>query len=345
MDSFYASVELKDRPELKGKPIAVGGPPDRRGVVATANYEARDFGVRSAMATSTAIRLCPELVVIYPDFSKYKKESRKVRDILSRYATKIEPLSLDEAYLDVTEESVRFGSATKIAEHIRQDIFSELALTASAGVAPNKFLAKIAGEINKPNGLKVIRPEEIESFMKTLPVAKIWGVGKVTSAKMKGQGILTCGDLQKYSIAELTARFGHWGAQLYDYARGIDDREVLEDRERQTLSVEETYSQDLHSEDDCLAKFPEIFEYWNERMMRSGLSERIRGINIKIKYADFTGTTHDRVFHGYPSLSDFTSLFHEAYFKRPDAIRLLGIGVRLEVTKKQPREVAQLKLF
>ncbi|RYZ65306.1 MAG: DNA polymerase IV, partial [Proteobacteria bacterium] len=240
MDAFYASVELRDRPEFIGKPISVGGSPDGRGVVATANYEARKFGVKSAMPMATAIRLCPHLVCIRPDFAKYKRESRKVREIFERFTSKIEPLSLDEAYLDVTGLDLFDGSATRIANEIRRLIKEETGLTASAGVAPNKFLAKIASDINKPDGIKVIRPHEIDDFMRTLPIEKIWGVGKVTAKKMHSLGFFTCGDLQRKSIAELTAFFGSWGAKLYDYSRGIDNRSVKESRERKSLSVEET---------------------------------------------------------------------------------------------------------
>lgn len=346
MDAFYASVELRDRPDLRGKPIAVGGSPDGRGVVATASYEARKFGIRSAMASATAIRLCPGLIFIRPDFSKYKAASKKVREIFERFSNLIQPLSLDEAYLDVTGSELFGGSATRIAEEIRRLIREETGLTASAGVAPNKFLAKIASDINKPNGLKVIRPNEIDAFMKTLPIEKIWGVGKVTAKKMKSLGINTCGDLQTYSIAQLTSMFGSWGTTLYDYSRGIDTRPVHEDRERKSLSVEETYRDDLESLEECLEKLPELYEDWNERMVRSGAAPRIRGIQVKFKFNDFQSMTREHVFNGYPTLKDFRVLLEEAYGVRSDPIRLLGIGVKLETAAAPDRTPAgQLKLF
>ncbi len=251
MDCFYAAVEVKYQPRLKGKPVAVGGSPDGRGgVLTTANYEARQFGVKSAMTSNQALRLCPELILVPPDFSKYKAESAKVRMILERYTDLIEPLSLDEAYLDVTGPRLNDGSfqtvsATRIAQQIRNEIKTELQLTASAGVAPNKFLAKIASDLNKPDGIAVIRPEEVERFVETLPVEKIWGVGKVTAEKLKRKGLSTCGDLQKLSLKRLVDEFGSWGAQLYDYSRGIDHRVVKAERERKSLTVEETYNHDL----------------------------------------------------------------------------------------------------
>lgn len=345
MDAFYASVELRDRPDLRGKPIAVGGSPDGRGVVATASYEARKFGVRSAMASATAIRLCPQLIFIRPDFSKYKAASRKVREIFERFTTHIQPLSLDEAYLDVTGSEMFGGSATRIAEEIRRLIRVETGLTASAGVAPNKFLAKIASDMNKPDGLKVIRPGDIEAFMPSLPIEKIWGVGKVTARKMKSLGIHTCGDLQKFSVADLTRMFGSWGPELYDFSRGIDSRPVRESRERKSLSVEETYGRDLQSIEECLSKLPELFEDWNERMVRSGDASRIRGIVVKFKFDDFKNMTRERVFTGYPTINDFRSLIEEAYNVRPDPIRLIGIGVRLESHDEDRSPAAQLKLF
>ncbi len=346
MDAFYASVEIRDRPELRGKPIAVGGSPDSRGVVAAASYEARKFGVRSAMPSATAIRLCPQLVFIRPDFSKYKATSKKVREIFERFTTHIEPLSLDEAYLDVTGSELFGGSATRIAEEIRRLIRVETRLTASAGVAPNKFLAKIASDINKPDGLKVVRPAEIDTFMFELPIEKIWGVGKVTAAKMKSFGIHTCGDLQKYSISELTGLFGSWGPELFDFARGIDNRLVRESRERKSLSVEETYSRDLATLEECLAKIPELYEDWNERMIRSGDSARIRGIVVKFKFDDFKNMTRERVFTSYPAEKDFRELLAEAYAVRPDPVRLIGLGTRLESAAEDDRApAAQLKLF
>jgi DNA polymerase-4 len=346
MDAFYASVELRDRPDLREKPVAVGGSPEGRGVITTANYVARKFGVRSAMPTSTALRLCPHLILIRPDFSKYKRDSKKVRAILERFSNDVEPLSLDEAYLDVTGSEHFGGSATKIAEEIRRLVKEEVGITCSAGVAPNKFLAKIASDINKPDGLKVIRPGEIEAFMKTLPVEKIWGVGKVTAGKLKEKGFHTCGDLQKKTLGELTAMFGSWGASLYDYARGVDERPVKYDRSRKSLSVEETYFKDLQTLDEMLEKLPELYEDWNERMRRADLAEKIRGISVKLKFHDFTTMTRERAHDGqYPKLADFRALLEEAHDQRPEAVRLIGIGARLEAATSIRSPAGQLKLF
>jgi DNA polymerase-4 len=349
MDCFYAAVEMRDRPELRDKAIAVGGHAEGRGVIATSNYEARKFGVRSAMATARALRLCPHLIIVRPDFSKYKKESLKIRDICLRYTALLEPLSLDEAYLDVTDTRDFDGSATRIAEKIRACIFEETGLTASAGVAPNKFLAKIASDLNKPNGTKVIRPQEIEAFMLKLPIEKIWGVGKVTAAKMHALGIHTCADLQKFSVVELTLRFGSWGPELYGYARGIDRRRVKTGRRRKSLSVEETYPEDIATLKECLAKIPELYDDWNERMVRSGLSEQIRSISVKLKFHDFQSATHESAQTSYPTIAEFRALLIEAFERRSEPVRLIGIGVRLEgeeeeVEDQENQSQLQLKL-
>jgi DNA polymerase-4 len=344
MDSFYAAVERKYRPELRGKPIAVGGPPESRGVIATASYEARAFGVRSAMSSARAFKLCPELILIAPDFAKYKKESRAVRAILERFADKIEPLSLDEAYLDVTGSAHFGGSATLIAEEIRRVIREELGLTASAGVAPNKFLAKIASDVNKPDGIKVIRPGEIESFVKTLPIEKIWGVGKVTAKKMHSRGIHACADLARFSVTELTQMYGSWGVALYDFARGIDRRPVETDWERKSLSVEETYPQDIASLDEILACVDSLYEDWNERMVRSGESDRIRTIFVKLKYHDFKSSTHEEQADGFPQPIEFKRLLTELYAKRGEPVRLIGLGVRFESSGEKEHKTPQLKL-
>lgn len=345
MDCFYAAVERLDRPDLIDKPIAVGGSPEGRGVIATSSYEARVFGVRSAMASATAMRLCPQLILIRPNFSKYKAVSRKVREILERFTAHIEPLSLDEAYLDVSGSIHFAGSATRIAQEIRRLIKTELGLTASAGVAPNKFLAKIASDINKPDGLKVIRPEEVADFIVSLPIEKIWGVGKVTARKMHRLGLKTCGDLQRLTRPELARHFGSWSADLYDFARGIDHRPVREDRERKSLSVEETYGQDLGTLDACLKKLPELYDDWNERMVRANVADRIRGAFVKLKYYDFQNTTHETLVQNYPKIGDFESLLRAIWDRRSEPVRLIGLGVRLQSMKKDDKETPQLRLF
>lgn len=336
MDCFYAAVEIKFRPHLKGKPVAVGGSPEGRGVLTTANYEARQFGLRSAMSSSQAVKLCPELILIRPDFSKYKAESQKVRRILERYSSKIEPLSLDEAYLDVTGSEIEGGSATRIAERIRREIREETGLTASAGVAPNKFLAKIASDLKKPDGLAVIRPEQIEAFMKTLPIQKIWGVGKVTAEKMNRLGIKTCGDLQTYSVAKLVELFGSWGPTLYDYARGLDRREVASDRERKSLSVEETYHGDLKSLGEARAALVPLYEDFRERMEKyrargdEEASQLAKSVVVKVKFNNFRQKGRERKWDlaELPSLRVFEELLEEALAGETLGVRLLGVGVR-----------------
>lgn len=337
MDCFYAAVEIKFQPHLKGKPVAVGGSPDGRGgVLTTANYEARHFGIRSAMPSAKAMKLCPDLILIPPDFSKYKAESRRVREILERYSSKIEPLSLDEAYLDVTDSPFEEGSATRIAERIRREIKAETGLTASAGVAPNKFLAKIASDLNKPDGVSVIRPEKIEAFMRTLPIEKIWGVGKVTGEKMHRLGIRTCGDLQAYSVSKLVEMFGSWGPQLYDFARGIDTRPVSNDGERKSLTVEETYGHDLVTRADSLNALAPLYADFVERMIQyrgRGDEEKnqiARSIVVKLKFENFRQKGREKKWDSLetPPLDAFRTLLEEALDGETLGVRLIGLGVR-----------------
>ena len=346
MDSFYASVEMRDRPELRGKPVAVGGSPEGRGVVAAASYEARKFGVRSAMASAKAQRLCPQLIMVRPDFSKYKAESRRVRAIFERFVdpAKIEPLSLDEAYLDLTGSPARGNSASLIATDIRDAIRLETGLTASAGIAPNKFLAKVASEWNKPDGQKTITPADAAAFVQALPIEKIWGVGRVTAGKMRAMGLRTCGDLQKLSLSDLAERFGSWSVDLYAYARGQDDRPVRSDRTRRSLSVENTFSQDLLTLPACLAELDSLYQDWDERIQRARISpswQEIRGIVIKLKFNDFRSMTRERACNHYPTLQDFRELLIKAYAVRSDPVRLIGLGVRLERNAKKEDAVQE----
>jgi DNA polymerase-4 len=331
MDCFYAAVEVKYRPELRGKPIGIGGPPNSRSVLCTASYEARKFGVRSAMPSSQAVRLCPELILLPPNFPLYKKESQAVREILARFTSLIQPLSLDEAYLDVTASEAFSGSATLIAQEIRRRIQEELGLTASAGVAPNKFLAKVASDWNKPNGQFVIRPEEVEGFVRQLEVEKIFGVGKVTARRMHEHGLFNCGDLQKTPLMQLRHWFGHRrAAELKELAHGIDLRPVEPSRERKSLTVEETFAQDLRTLDECLARLPALFADWEARMKRIDEVERISGLVIKVKFHDFTATTHERAYRGWPQIDEYRELLRRAWARKALPVRLLGLGVRLE---------------
>ncbi|MBX3040558.1 MAG: DNA polymerase IV [Bdellovibrionaceae bacterium] len=344
MDCFYAAVEAKHRPELKGKPLGIGGPPNSRSVLCTASYEARKFKVRSAMPSSQAVRLCPELILIPPNFELYKKESRAIHEIFRRFTDVIEPLSLDEAFLDVTDSDQMSGSATLIAREIRRLIQEELELPASAGIAPNKFLAKVASDWKKPNGQFTIRPEQIEGFMKELAVERIYGVGKVTAAKMHENGIYTCADLQKKALPDLRHLFGSRAAELLDLAHGIDTRPVRTHRERKSLTVEETYSKDLQTLPECLSHLPELFQDWERRMLKSNLGEKIRGLVVKIKYHDFKGSTHECVFYGWPGVGHFEALLKTAWERRQDPVRLLGLGVRLASSDADP-EGPQMDLF
>ncbi|UXR65422.1 DNA polymerase IV [Bdellovibrio bacteriovorus] len=345
MDCFYAAVEVKHRPELKGKPLGIGGPPNSRSVLCTASYEARKFGVRSAMPSSQAVRLCPQLILIPPHFDLYKAESRKVREILERFTNKIEPLSLDEAYLDVTDCPLFGGSATLIAQEIRRLIYTELKLTASAGVAPNKFLAKIASDWKKPNGQFVIRPQDVEVFVKDLPVGKIFGVGKVTGQKMNDLGLYTCGDIQKYSVSELSQWFGSRATELYDFARGIDNRDVITEWERKSLTVEETFNKDLPTLEECAKALPALYEDFVLRMDRGQYHDRIKGLVVKLKFFDFKQTTHEEVIHDLPTLQDFERLLEKAWNRRAVPVRLVGLGVRLGSQKKSTtdEDSSQLK--
>lgn len=334
MDCFYAAVEVKKNPALKGKALGIGGPPDSRSVLCTASYEARKFKVRSAMPSSQAVRLCPHLILIPPDFESYKKESLAVREIFRRFTDKIEPLSLDEAYLDVTDSPHFQGSATLIAREIRALIEKELRLTASAGVAPNKFLAKVASDWNKPNGQFVIEPRHVEAFVKTLGVEKIHGVGKVTAKRMHELGLHTCADIQAQSLPQLKEWFGSRGEYLAQVARGFDERPVESHWERKSLTVEETFSTDITTVEGCLQALPSLYRDWEIRMNRGKYRDRIRGYVVKLKFFDFKGTTHEISARAWPSPKDFENLVRKAWERRNVPVRLLGLGVRLEGDEK-----------
>jgi len=344
MDCFYAAVEVKYRPELKGKPLGVGGPPNSRSVLTTASYEARKFGVRSAMPSSQAVRLCPQLILVPPNFSLYKKESQAVREIMQAYTDKIEPLSLDEAYLDVTNSPHCDGIATKIAKDIRRRIFEELGLTASAGIAPNKFLAKIASDWKKPNGQFTIRPEDIETFMPSLKIEKIHGVGRVTAKKMHEMGLYTCGDIQKKPLAELRRAFGSRAQDLLDLAHGKDNREVDTSTERKSLTVEETFNKDLPQLKQWMDEVPALFRDWEERMRRYKGESQIRGAVVKVRFHDFQAMTRERACKELPTMEDFKSLVQKIWEARPEPIRLLGLGVRMSADKTSTDDV-QLPLW
>ena len=336
-DCFYASIEMRDNPELVGKPIAVGGLPTRRGVVATCNYEARKFGIHSAMAAATARKLCPELIIIRPDMDKYRDASRQIREIFEHYTSVIEPLSLDEAFLDVSGCEQYHGSATLIAQAIRNEVKSEVGITISAGIAPNKFLAKIASDWNKPDGQFVITPAEVDAFVLQLPVSKLHGVGKVTATKMRRLGINTCSDLRKLNEEELKIKFGSFGQRLHQLSHGIDERPVKTERIRKSVSVENTYAADLPSLESCLQELPELRVHLEKRLETIGDEYQIHKQFIKIKFHDFVQTTVEMV--AKTTLMDnFNSLCEQGFSRGNRPVRLLGMGVKLS-----PRQQAETK--
>jgi len=324
MDCFYAAIEVRDRPELRGKPVGVGGARDRRGVLTTCNYEARKFGVHSAMPTFMALQRCPKLIVLPTRFDVYRRESSTIRAILHRFTPLVEPLSLDEAFLDV---SAHPGAPGALAEVIRKLIFQKTKLTASAGIGPNKLVAKIASDLRKPNGQFEVAPNEVATFMFDLPVRKIWGIGAVTEQKLQQRGINTCGDLQGYSRIELQNLFGKFGAQLFDLGRGIDEREVEPHRERKSLSTEETFATNLESLGACQEKLEELFTDLMAELAQKENDRTITKIFVKLKFADFTRTTVERA--GLtPSLGEYRKLLGEAFARTGKSVRLMGVGVR-----------------
>lgn len=326
---------MRDNPMLVNLPVAVGGRAESRGVLATCNYPARAFGLHSAMPTAEAVKLCPELVLIKPRFAAYKQASREIMAILRQYTNLVEPLSLDEAFLDVTGES----NASLLAEHIRQEIAEKIGITVSAGVSVNKFLAKIASDWRKPNGLYVIKPQHIERFMLALPVKKIPGVGKATMLKMECLGIATCADLQAQPLHQLLREFGSFGKKLYDYSRGIDEREVKPERLRKSLSVEQTYARDLLTEQQIQQAMKELVEKFTPRWQALENDYQIHKHYIKLRYSDFTTVTLEQ---SIPVLDPtiWFNLLAQTREKKTLAVRLLGIGVGLEPKKEQ-----QIALF
>lgn len=344
MDAFYASVEQLDNPELRGKPLAVGGS-EKRGVVSAASYEARKFGVKSAMSGMLAKQKCPHLIFVRPRFDRYKEISSKIREIFFDYTDLVEPLSLDEAYLDVTENKKGNPSASLIAKEIRDRIWEELELRASAGISVNKFLAKVASDINKPNGQKTIPPEEVISFLETLPVNKFYGVGKVTAAKMHNLGIFTGNDLKQKSQEELKKLFGKSGASYYNIVRGIHHSKVKPNRIRKSIGAERTFFDNISSEVFMLEKLNKIAEELERRMVRS--KTKGKTVTLKIKYSDFTQQTRSKTVLNYiQKKEEFMPIVEELLYQDQikNSVRLLGISFgNLDTEKKEPVWV-QLKL-
>jgi DNA polymerase IV len=336
-DCFYAAVECRDNPRYQGRPLAVGGDPGRRGVIATCNYEARAYGIHSAMPSSRAMALCPELNIVKPNFERYRKVSQDIHAVFQRYTADIEPLSLDEAFLDVTESPHFDNRATRIARAIRKQIREEVGITVSAGVAPNKFLAKIASDWRKPDGLFVIQPSDIDTFMPTLPVEKIFGVGRVTAQRMHALGVRNCADLQKLSRLELGQQFGSFGERLYHLSRGEDDRPVQTQRRRKSVSVERTFDQDLPRIEHWLNALPTLFEQLRTRMAKLDHGYMSQALFAKVRYNDFTASTCDAP-GDIVDEEVFANLLRSLWQRQSKPIRLIGIGVRLRDadTPRQP---------
>ena len=338
MDCFYAAIEVRDQPALRGKPVGVGGARDRRGVLTTCNYEAREFGVRSAMPTFMALQRCPQLIVLPTRFDVYRREATVIREILHRFTPLIEPLSLDEAYLDVTAHPKAPGL---LAQQIRDTILQKTRLSSSAGIGPNKLVAKIASEINKPGGQFQVKTEEVPAFMAPLPVRRIWGIGPATEQKLEQLGIKTCAELQRFSRIDLEGLFGKFGIELFGLCRGIDDRPVEPDRPRKSLSTEETFAIDLQTREQCDERLEELFQDLMADLAQKETTRLITKIFVKLKFADFTRTTIERA--GLePSLPVFRALLAEAFARMGKPVRLIGVGVRFAEAKVPE---AQLQLL
>jgi len=328
MDAFYASVEQRDFPELRGKPVAVGGSKER-GVVAAASYEARKFGVFSAMPSVIAARKCPHIIFVPHRFDVYQKVSRQIREIFFEYTDLVEPLSLDEAYLDVTENKKGIALATDIAREIKQRIKTELQLTASTGISCNKFLAKIASDYDKPDGFYLIHPSRAESFVETLPIEKFFGIGKVTAAKMRNHGIASGADLKKQELVDLLRWFGKAGSYYYKIARGLDDRIVEPDRERKSISTEQTFDHDLSDKDEIRIYLKQIADELISRMDKNRVYGRT--LTMKVKFSDFHQITRSRSLKkSIRKKSVLLKLMNDILLDldfQGQSIRLLGLGV------------------
>lgn len=343
MDAFYASVEQMDNPLLKGKPVAVGGS-EVRGVVSAASYEARKFGVRSAMSGYLAKKLCPDLIFVRPNFERYKEISRKIRKIFLDYTDLVEPLSLDEAYLDVTQNKKGNPSATLIAQEIRKRIFEEVGLTASAGISVNKFVAKIASDYNKPNGQKTINPDEVESFLEGLDIKKFYGIGKVTAEKMYQHGIFTGKDLKERTREYLEEHFGKSGGHYYNIVRGIHNSAVRPNRTTKSVAAEHTFNTNLTSEIFMEERLERIAAELSKRLEKHKISGKT--VTLKIKYSDFTLQTRSKTLPYF--ISDKSLIFDtvkELLYqeKMKDSVRLLGISLHNLNTETKKSIVVQLK--
>jgi DNA polymerase-4 len=346
MDAFFASVEQRDEPAHRGKPLVVGGAPERRGVVAAASYEARKFGIHSAMPSRTAIQKCPHLIFVPPRFEVYQAISNQIREIFFRYTDLVEPLSLDEAYLDVTVNKRGLPSATLLAKEIKAQIQQETRLTASAGISINKFLAKTASGVNKPNGLFLIRPEDAERYVEKLAIEKFYGIGEVTAEKMRKLGVRTGADLKQFTEPELVKRFGKLGSFYFHIVRSRDDRAVEPNRIRRSLGAEESYPEDLVEREAIVAALDEVLQVLKRRVDRNGVSGRT--LTLKVKYANYQQVTRSRT-QAAPiaDLADLKQIALELLETTEVAqrhVRLLGVTLSNFEHEKQPDETTQLTL-
>lgn len=326
-DCFYAAVEMRDDPTLRDVPLAIGGSAERRGVVATCNYPARTFGVRSAMPTAKALRLCPDLLVLPPDFERYRAVSQHIQEIFAELTPLVEPLSLDEAYLDVSQVERFRGSATWMAHWLKNETFERTGITLSVGAAPSKFLAKIASDWEKPDGLTVIPPQAVDDFVRRLPVSRLHGVGPATAAKLETMSIRTCEELRQWPLDTLLERFGKFGRQLHQLARGIDEREVRTSRERKSVSVETTYDRDLPDVAACRRELPTLVDKLDARLTRHG-HPTIDKQFVKVRFDDYSLTTLETSARN-ATQAGFLSLLDQAWQRARRPVRLLGVGVRL----------------
>lgn len=342
MDCFFAAVEMRENPTLQGKPLAVGGRPNTRGVVAACNYEARKYGVHSAMPMSRAVQKCPHLICTPVRMDLYKAVSNNIHAIFQQFTDIIEPLSLDEAYLDVSEVTQCNGSATLMAQAIRERIVTSEKITASAGVAPNKFLAKVASDWNKPNGQKVITPDEVREFVKTLPVKAISGVGKVTAQRMAELGLNTCGDLAHLGRDGLHKHFGSFGERLYKYSQGIDNRPVQTHWVRKSLSVEDTFAEDLPDLASCLCEIDTLYLELLKRLERARQKQRLdaKALVVKLRFNDFETTTV-QMLGSAPNKDAYKQLCQQAWQRGLRPVRLIGLGLQFH----PPDRPVQLSLL
>ncbi|QEL11253.1 DNA polymerase IV [Kushneria phosphatilytica] len=338
-DCFYAAVEMRDDPSLSDIPLAIGGRAAQRGVVATCNYPARRFGIHSAMSMAQAVRLCPHLHILPPDFDRYRRVSAQIQTIFHELTPLVEPLSLDEAYLDVSDIERFHGSATWMARWLKRRIYEQVGIIISIGVAPNKFLAKIASDWDKPDGLFVISPDQTDHFIANLPIDKLHGVGPATTEKLHNMEIRTCSDLQRQPLAHLLEHFGKFGARLHELSRGIDERPVKLERERKSISVETTFDRDLKSLEECRTALAPLLVKLDERIERNG-RPALQKLFVKIRFDDFSLTTFE-IAGTSAEAAYFLPLLEQAWQRSARPVRLLGAGVRLT----PPEAGRQISLF